>query len=67
MRLGVVAPERKSGATRFVWYASAMGIEELRAEVITSGARYKDLLEDDQWFVDCEVAEIAKERGIVLV
>ena len=44
-----------------------MGIvDELRAEVITSGMPYESLLEDDQWFVDCGVIELAKERGIIL-
>ena len=41
-------------------------LRALRAELITGGARYEDLLEDDQWFVDCAVAEAAKERGLSL-
>ena len=41
-------------------------VHELRAEVITGDAKYEDLIEDDQWFVDTAVAEIAKKRGISL-
>jgi DNA invertase Pin-like site-specific DNA recombinase len=41
-------------------------VEVLRAEVITSGIRYEDLIEDDQIFVDQEIAQLAKKRGISL-
>jgi hypothetical protein len=38
----------------------------LRAEVMTPGGRYEDLIEDDQWFVDSAVATLARQRGISL-
>lgn len=41
-------------------------IDALRAEVITSGVRFEDLLGDDRWFVDSQVVEIAKKRGLTL-
>lgn len=40
--------------------------QTLRDEVITSGLAYEDLLEDDQMFVDWQVAQLAKDRGIEL-
>lgn len=38
----------------------------LRREVMDGGARYEDLIEDDQVFVDHEVGRLARARGISL-
>lgn len=41
-------------------------VDALRQEVMASNARYEDLIEDDQKFVDIEVEQLASERGISL-
>ena len=44
--------------------AASAQTQALREEIITSGIRCEDLLPDDQWHVDCDVVELANERGL---